>query len=387
MVKFTDMLLKSLKPKVRKYQIRETTGFAIRVAPTGSKTFLFIYESAGKRKEINLGSYPAVSISEARNKYNEASISRARGEDPKKLVEPVKVEKVRLASDLVKEYTAWCYDNHVLKWALEKDRVFTQHVLPILGNLPVADIKRRHVLDMMTALREGGVKRGGLRNTFRAISSMFTYAETMQYTEISPCRALRKVLTYVKSVDRSRVLSESEIPVLWKMLDEYGAYDTTKNAMKLILVTAQRPGEVTNMEWEDIDGDWWIIPPNKAQKGKRHHRVYLTDTAKALMGDPKSGFVFRSSKFPEKAISLSSVQTIARNLQWGTRWTPHDLRRTARTHMARLGIPREHGEAVLNHAKAGMVKVYDQYEYDAEKKAALLLWEKELKNLTQPCES
>jgi len=60
MPKFTDTLLKSLKPKDNKYQIRETTGFALRVMPTGSKTFLFIYESAGKRKEFNLGVCPYI---------------------------------------------------------------------------------------------------------------------------------------------------------------------------------------------------------------------------------------------------------------------------------------------------------------------------------------
>jgi len=62
-------------------------------------------------------------------------------------------------------------------------------------------------------------------------------------------------------------------------------------------------------------------------------------------------------------------------------WTPHDLRRTARTHMSRLRIPREHAEALLNRAKQGMVKVYDQYEFDDEKKEARQIWEKELLRL------
>ena len=137
------------------------------------------------------------------------------------------------------------------------------------------------------------------------------------------------------------------------------------------------------MHERELEGDWWTIPPERNEKGKRHHRVYLSGLAKELVGD-YSGYVFPT---PKKAgsghLSLIAVQSLARAINKGPRWTPHDLRRTARTQMSRLGVRREYAEAVLNHAKEGMVKVYDQYEYDREKKEALTLWGAELLRLVR----
>jgi integrase len=109
------------------------------------------------------------------------------------------------------------------------------------------------------------------------------------------------------------------------------------------------------------------------------HRVYLTPTALELIGN-EEGFIFPSYRMANGYISRQTLsQHVAtRNYFDLPKWTPHDLRRTARTEMARIGIPEEHAEAVLNHKKQGIVKVYNLHQYADEKKAALLLWEAEL---------
>ncbi|NVN92307.1 MAG: site-specific integrase [Desulfuromonadales bacterium] len=164
--------------------------------------------------------------------------------------------------------------------------------------------------------------------------------------------------------------------------------------MKLVLVTAQRPNEVAGLHTKEIDGNWWTIPAGRAKNGKEH-RVYLTPTALSLI-EESDGYVFPSpregrpigrnclaqlvsSKMEKKISGEKEAKEITKMPYYGmTPWTPHDLRRTARTIMARIGIPDEHAEEVLNHTKEGIKKVYNKYKYDKEKQAALIAWEGEL---------
>jgi integrase len=173
-----------------------------------------------------------------------------------------------------------------------------------------------------------------------------------------------------------------------------------KRALKLILVTAQRPGEVAQLHREQVKDRWWTIPSEVAGKNEREHRVFLTDTALELIGDGK-GYIFPSDRgtrghISENALSQAinrgylsdDVVKIVGNRKIRARkepyfgmkpWSPHDLRRTARTNMARVGVTDEIGEEVMNHIKPGVVGVYNKYRYDAEKKEALQKWEQLLK--------
>lgn len=391
MPKFTDMLLKSLKPREKKYQIRETTGFALRVSPKGLKSFLFVYESGGNRKELNLGNYPSIGIADARIKYNNAHDLWGTGVDPKIALLPISTdllpepEVVLTVDELLGQYIQYSSSLHGAKYVATKKGAFENHLSPLIGNLPITDVKRKHLLQALNKLQEQKVKRGGIRNAYKAASAMFNYALIHELIESSPCFSLPKAIPSLNTEARTRTLSVDEIKKLWGMIDSVGARAVTKNSLKLILVTAQRPGEVCGMEWEEIEmGDewWWTIPPEKNMKGKRHHRVYLTSLAKELMGAPGTGCVFPSPKTNDSpSLDPNTLQQLARRLKLSSRWTPHDLRRTARTGLARLKVPERQAEAVINHAKQGMVKIYDQYEYDDEKRDALLKWEAEVKRI------
>ena len=158
----------------------------------------------------------------------------------------------------------------------------------------------------------------------------------------------------------------------------------------MVLVTAQRAGEVVYMHTdhiqEDWDGEkWWLIPEDIA-KNENPHLVYLSPTALEIIGNRK-GFMFSMDE-GKTPISRGALASMVRRgasdkeAYYGLpRWTPHDLRRTARTNFSRLGIPQPVAEAILNHAKQGVVKVYDLHEYKDEKKKAMLMWDKELRKL------
>lgn len=377
---FTDAHIRNLKPKTVKYYEREGRGFTIRVMPSGAKTFLYVYTYQGKRKELNLGAYPEVKLADAREKYQVAHTKLKNGGDPA-YVEPAPTppehNTFKHFSDLYLaglklKYTTEGYKIH--KYSLEND------VLPLWGDRPVQDIGKRDAIELLERVAKRSP--GQVNNVLRAARGVFKYAIARDYREYNPMLGLAEHVPSAKYKPRTRQLSDAEIKHVWPLLPAY---------LKLILVTAQRPGEVAGMHMQEIQvgvpeqplcltckgcGMWTI--PEERTKGSKTHLVYLTASAIGLMGVADK-YVFPSPK-PDRPIArLAMSKYVARANYFGLpRWTPHDLRRTARTIMARIGIPEEHAEAVIAHCKQGMSKVYNVYDYQEEKKQALIKWEQEL---------
>jgi integrase len=157
----------------------------------------------------------------------------------------------------------------------------------------------------------------------------------------------------------------------------------TAQAFQVQLLTAQRPGEVRSMRWSEVDLEsrWWSIPATVAKNGQAH-RVPLSKgvveilTARREAGSEGAIFVFEnrpgSGSVAHRGKKAASV--LCRSLTFEFR--AHDLRRTAATRMAEAGIPRDHIAKVLNHVEGGpaATRVYDRYNYDAEKRDALDRW-------------
>ena len=385
MAKFSDRYLSSLKPRDAKYQVRDAKGFTLCVLPSGTKTFLFIYERDGKRKQLNLGTYPHTSLLEARAAYNYALNALARDE-PLVVPAPPPPPSVVTVKDLQGDYVSYIEGNtRANGWAYSQKMTLAKHLKP-WHDRDIRSITKTDAIDLLRGIQSTG--QAG-RNAKKVFNAMFEFAVNMEWIAISPFFRITKVVPNMGGVFKDRVLNEVELEHTWHAIDKGTGSAKAKRILKLILVTGQRPGEVLEMHRREIEGDWWTIPPERALKGKRHHRVYLTPTAKRLIGDSE-GFIFptRETVTSKEDVPMNKV-TVSRIVRdekhYGLPpWTPHDLRRTARTQMARIGIQEEHAEAVLNHAKKGMVQVYNQYEYDKEKQEALILWETELLRIVTP---
>lgn len=385
---FSDTFLKNLKPKDKPYKLREAKGFAIEVLPSGTKTFLYIYEAQGKRKQLNLGKYPLTSLSEARKSYRDACEALYNGESApcpvvRSVVETSTVESHNILTVplLIEKYLANCAKTDSVRHFKTKKSELENKLRRWEGRA-VVDITQEDAIKLVEDEYVNGS--GAARNVYRAARAMFEFALLRQFVKSSPFDRMKKIIPSLKNPERARFLTEKEIQIVWGSISEGGGTEATKQALKMILITAQRPGEVVGMHRREIYGDWWTIPAGRAQKGKRDHRVFLTETAKEIIG-AREGFIFPSPMADSKAGHITNIgvsQHVKLRECFGIpRWTPHDLRRSARTHMSRLRIPREHAESVLNHAKQGMVKVYDQYEFDDEKREALQAWERELLRL------
>jgi integrase len=414
--RFTDKFIMNLKPKEKEYWIREGQGFALRVLPSGEKAWYYIYTLDGRKRFMKLkdGGYPDVSLADAREAFDIAKVKVKNGSDPltEKKSEKEERRKAHTVEDLVKDYIDKHAKVHKRSWQ-EDERILNKEVVPLWGKDKAVDIKKRDVVLLLEKIMERGSP-GMSNNTFQVVRKMFNFAVERDILPYSPATGVKAL---APKVMRERALSADEIKILWDGLENAFISNDCKRALKLILVTAQRPGEVIGMHRSEIDDRWWTIPMDRAKNGKTH-RVYLTDMALTLIDgltfiDPDTGeikdkgFIFPCPhKTKKKSIDPHALAiAVHRNLMWPLmdkngkplfdadgkpaienklgveQFTPHDLRCTAATFLAQMGTMDEVIDAVLNHAKQGIIKVYNQYRYDKEKQMALEAWEWKLNSI------
>lgn len=441
--KFTDLYLKALKikvsknPPIKEYDLREGHGFGIRVRKTGVITFFYIYHFDGTRKFLNLGIYglpPDISLSDARQKHAAAFSQVKSGIDPHDLKKAAADEKANIALEtaqkaeaaadaanqlekysfesLLKDgvpenfapttveqlagvwFVKYSKENHSERWQGSAISCIKVHILPNIGQMEISTVRHKHAVTLIQKIAT--TVPGSARNTMKFARQMFKYAYRQEWAEIQPFIEITESVPKIAPKADERHLDDDEVVKAWAEINKASSCHEIKRALKLILVTAQRPGEVAQMHRDQIKGRWWTIPSEVAGKNEREHRVYLTDTALELIGNGK-GYIFASDKGKRGHLSENSLsQAINRGYlsddvvkvvgnrkikarkepYFGMKpWSPHDLRRTARTNMARVGVLDEVGEEVVNHIKPGVVGVYNKYRYDKEKQDALLKWE------------
>ena len=273
--------------------------------------------------------------------------------------------------------------------AKERRRLVEKDALKPWGKKKVADITRRDAVLLLDRVRDRApITANRLQGV---LVRMFNFASERGIIEHSPLIGMRRP----KEKARSRVLTDDEITKLWTALDlenkKFDIYRVTKLALKMILLTGQRPGEVTGMTWAEIDEEEqiWNIPAGR-MKNSEAHRVPLCSMAldvieQAKMFSADCDYVFRSSHKPEKPVSRRAVAK-AVNRHWlemkiKKAFTPHDLRRTLRTKLAELGVNDVVAERVLGHKLQGMAAVYNRHAYDVEKRQALQIWDQRLKEI------
>jgi len=415
MERFTDMYIKKLKPAEKEYWKREGQGFSIRVLPSGEKVWYYIYTFEGRKRFMRLGegNYPDVSLADARGYFDAAKKKVKNGIDPieEKRQAALERKQTPLVADFIDEYIK-SVKKRLKRWQ-DVERALKVEVLPRWGKRKITDITRRDI----TTLRNEIADRGApiMANRCLAhVSGMFSFAVEESVIQESPYANIKRAK---KEEPKDRALSVDEIKQLWTSLDGDTLMMSAeiKAALKLILLTAQRPGEVIGMHSGELDGHWWTIPKERAKNGKAH-RVYLSKTALSLIGDTKGkGYIFpsvssRVSKETGKegCITVNALSfAIRRNIKGQAvrtdkvkrrkgegykrgpynsktlpenpnrigieSFTPHDLRRTAATLMASEKVPYEVRERVLNHTMGKMDATYNAHDFDDEKQMACRL--------------
>jgi integrase len=209
---------------------------------------------------------------------------------------------------------------------------------------------------------------------------MFNFAVSRDLIEASPFFGVSKPNA---ESQRERVLTADEIRSVWKAIDAEAP--NLAAILKLRLITAQRGAEVVSMRWQDInlDAGSWIIPGEFTKNG-REHRVPLAASAVTILRElaqtkEDQTWVFPGKRGARVAILWRSgdrVRAVSK-----VDFVPHDLRRTAASHMASMGIMRLTISKILNHTDPSVTSVYDRHSYDTEKRSALDAWATRLEEI------
>lgn len=357
----------SLRTRDKRYDVFDVLlpSFGIRVSPSGRKAWFVFTRTAGIQRRITLGVYPPMSLAEARDAARIA-LSSAPTEAA---VLPVPALVLRNA---IPEF--------VEKHARPKNRSWrdTQRDLlkfDAIADLPLSQIRRPDVVRVLDSIIAGGAATRANR-ALAAIKKLFAWYLDRGAIETNPIAGLKPPS---KETCRDRVLTEHEIRKCWAAADAeewpFGQF------LKMLLLTAQRRGEVAEMRWTEIDfaAATWTIPAARAKNGTTHLVPLSPLALEVLASIPK----FADSEFVFTTTGRSPVSGFGRlkerldRVVGGDEWRLHDLRRTVATNMAMLGIQPHVIEAVLNHRTgivSGVAAVYNRHAYAQEKRHALIVW-------------
>ena len=300
----------------------------------------------------------------------------------------------RIADDFIKRHAS---ENRT---ANETQRQFDREIKPAWGNRKITDITRRDVIELLDKIAD----RGSPIMANRVLATCRKFGNWCVARDIIPASFAAGVKPVARETSRERILTDDELRWFWKASGKLG--EPFGPLFRLLLITAQRRDEVGAMTHNEIDGDLWTIPADRAKNG-RAHAVHLSDLAMDTLADVKriagkAGYVFTTngrnavSGFSKAKERLDAMMLdIAREevVQAGgdpdrveiPHWTLHDLRRTAASGMARIGINLPVIEKVLNHVSGsfgGVAGVYQRHEFRDEMKRALNAWASFIGDLT-----
>jgi integrase len=362
------------------------TGFGLRVSATGGKTWMAMYRvrKAGLLVRETLGSIHDIpNVADARARALQ-SIEKARaGVNPvaerKTAVERAKAETAgtftAVADRFVAEFLGQKRPNTIANWT----RIIEKDIKPDWGERPFRDITQDDALKLFNAKAKSRPKQADeVRKVLRRLCS-WAVSERIITADADPTKDVAKRVP--EREDRDRVLTDSELKLFWASCDRLGW--PFGPAFKLLALTAQRREEVGGAGRREFDSATWTVPAVRSKNGKANI-VHLSAQALAVLETvPDTGellFASRGTKTPSgyskaKARLDGYMAEIAAHPIEG--WVLHDLRRTATTGMARLGIPPHVADRVLNHQSgtiSGVAKIYNQFAYLEERQLALDAW-------------
>ena len=381
-LKLTERKIKALPKPSAGHVIAwdsELSGFGLRTTANGVKSFILNYRNQdGVQRRLTIGRFPTLSPTAARLRARELKAKVELGSDP---LEAKRTRRGEMSfGELVDLFARRSLATQ--KRGYERERYLRQDAIPWFGaNTKALGVKRRDVIRLVEEKATSSPI--AANRLLSSIRRAYNWAIEQDLLEANPT-ALVKRPGAEKS--RDRVLSEDEIYTFWERLaTTHSMSQRVRVALRLLLITAQRPGEICAMEWSEVDlqRGWWEIPREKT-KSDRVHRAPLTALAvEQLEKQPRGDrWVFPSVK--GKSLRVLALSAALRHNQqhFGLdRFTPHDLRRTAASHLASVGVNRLHISKVLNHAEREIMGVYDRYSYDKEKRRALEKWERKLRRI------
>ena len=398
----TDRYLKSLKPAPAGKRIvhwdAAKPSFGVRVTDRGVVSFFIMRRMPGKPQPVRvvLGRYPEISLAQARKLATAALGDLVSGVHPKTRADR---REANTFAALAKQFLLRPAAARQ-RTALAIEKTINRHLSPRWGRRVASEIKRSDVIAMLGAI-DAGAGPYMAAKALTLASSIYRFGITHELVENNPCHLIKPSDFVGEIAPRQRVLTDSEIALVWQAtrgeIRKGTEIESTYPAgpfVRLLLLTAVRRNEAARMSWAEVDLDnaLWVLPGSRTKNGTPHE-VPLSGMAVELLGSlPRfaGDFVFSTTagRIPIQGFGIfkDTIDTRAAELvpPGLVNWRFHDLRRTARTNLASLGVSPFIAELILGHQQKGVHAVYDVHRYQAEKREALERWANRLRDIVTP---
>jgi integrase len=363
--KLTGLTVTKLQPPVKPTLVWDTLqrGLALQIQPSGYRAYKLIYRFHNRPRWFHIGAADAIALADARRIAAKLMLRVIEGQDPaaERRAERGAGTFAEMASRYVEEYAK----KRNKSWQ-QADALVRRYLLPAWGSLVANTITRADVRAVMSKIDAPMLA----NQVLASASAIFTWATKQELLANNPCRGVERNAT----VSRERVLSDAEVPLFWQAFSEAGVPGM---ALRVLLLTGQRPGEVLRMRHDQITDGWWTLPgaPDAEHgwpgtKNGATHRVWLPQSVRDIIADLNYGDDFVFGQPLQRLVLSATMRNMCKRLGV-PRATPHDLRRTHGSTITKLGFGREAMNRIQNHKEGGIGDVYDRHEYSDENKRVM----------------
>lgn len=379
----TDTAARTAKPREKLYRIADAQGLCLEVTPSGGKHWRFRYRFADKPKMLGLGAYPTVTLAQARERRDEARRLLAQGLDPsarKKEAKAAAAAQLLTFEGLAREWYAY----NVPRWApatsakaltyLEAD------ILPVIGDRPIEAVTRPELVEL--------VRRVEKREAFNVatkvrqwLNQIFRFGLAKGVVMLNPATDLDVVAAHAPRTRHHPHVTEPEIPALLHALDAARCDITSRIAIRLLLLTGVRPGELRKAPWTELDLDaaTWTIPAAR-MKARRPHIVPLPRQAVVLLrqlheitGTYPLAFPGRNDR--DRPMSENTVNKVLAVMGYEGRQTGHGFRHLLSTSLNSRGYNRDWIERQLAHGDQDSIRdTYNHANYLNQRREMMQAW-------------
>lgn len=399
-----ETVYRAAKAKEKDFSINDGGGLFLFVGASGSKLWRFVYQFEGKREKIAFGAYPDTILEHARRKAEEARMQIANNINPSQLRKQVKSVKLNaklnenrindglpILGSFADVSHQWLNSvSHLTKANTHKRKKsrIERYAFPILGNKPINEIKSSEVLAVLKPI----IAKSKFETAHRLhgeISSIFAYGIVHNYTDYDPAQPVAKQIPAQKVKHRAALIDPKQVAQLLRDISNYQGTFVVQSAFRLSPMLFQRPGEIRQMLWDDIDLETQEWRP-LVSKTDFHHIVPLSTQALGILEaiQPLTGsgqYVFPSIRGNGRPMSDGTIIAALKSLGYDSDvMTAHGFRTTASTLLNEQGWSPDAIERQLAHAPRDKVRAaYNRAQYLDERRRMMQSWADYLDNLKQ----
>lgn len=381
----TNTEVDKAKIKDKEYNLTDGQGLILRIKPTGAKTWLFNYyhPTTKKRTSLTIGTYPSVTLAQARIKREEFRALLAQDIDPQ--------EKAKEEEQAISEQLEHSFLSVAQKWkekkaqevealTLKKNwRRLEMFLLPAIQHIAVEKISPSIVIQALQPL-SNQQKGDTLRRTIRLLNEVLNFAVNYGLISFNPCLKLNEVFSFGK-VTNNPAINPSELATLMKTVMWSSCAIQTKMLFKFQLLTMTRPSEASGAIWKEMDlaKALWTIPASRMKKRKdftiplSSQSIDILEKMKAM--NVNDHYVFESWIKPNQPLSSQTINKMLVDLGFKNKQTAHGLRSIGRTYLEEQGIDYAVAEMCLSHSTGSQTSLaYNRSDYLEQRRIVMQIW-------------